>query len=170
MIPQSSIRGIAISSSSRLAVSRSTVLLACIRIFVQAALPHPRVRAACQLRGIKLFTGYHVSCYRLPMQPYTPVDYTGTGAAVTLASVLGVNQCKWFQVVGTSITGVPGRVGDAGVSLDVVSPLVLGRGFPIASGGGQFSPPIAFATDSYDLAQWYIVLTTGDTASVGCAI
>lgn len=104
------------------------------------------------------------------MIPYTPTDYVGTGAAVTLASILGVNQCKWFQVTATNITGVPARVGDSGVALDVASPLVLGRGFPVAAGGGQFAPPIAHMTDMYDLTTWYIIATTGDTVSVSCAI
>ncbi len=103
------------------------------------------------------------------MIPKTPVDYTGTGLAVTLASILGVTKCKWFQIIGTNITGVAGRVGDSGVALDVASPLVVGVGFPIASGGGQFAPPIALAMEFYDLTKWYIVLTSGDTASVGCA-
>lgn len=103
------------------------------------------------------------------MIPKTPVDYTGTGSAVALSAILGVNACKWFQVIGTSIAGVPGRVGDAGVALDVASPLSLGRGFPIFASGGQFVPPIALAMEFYDLTSWYIVLTNGDTASVGCA-
>ena len=104
------------------------------------------------------------------MSPHSAADTVGTGAAVALSTILGVDQCKWFQIIGTSITGVPGRVGSSAVSLDVLSPVVLGRGAPIYANGGQFSPPIAMAMDFYDLTQWFLIMTIGDTASVICAI
>ena len=103
------------------------------------------------------------------MQPKTPVDYTGTGVAVTLASILGVTKCKWFQCVGMSIASVPARVGDSGVSLDVLSPVSVGEGFAIFAGGSQFSPPIAMMSDFYDLTKWYIIAAPGDIVEVGCA-
>ena len=137
------IRGRAIWSSARLSSYFSITLLAGIRTAL---------------------------CYHAPMQPITPQDYTGTGAAVTLASILGVTKCKWFQVTGDAVAGFPARVGDSHVSLDVASPVTAGRGFPIPGGGGQFSPPIALAMEFYDLTAWWIVVANLDIVSVACAI
>jgi hypothetical protein len=106
-------------------------------------------------------------CYHPHMLPKTPADAVGTGAPVALSTILGVKKCKWFQVIGTSISAVPGRLGDSGVSLDVVSPVSVGRGIPI---GGQFAPPIALAMEFYDLTAWFLIMTIGDTASVSCVI
>lgn len=101
------------------------------------------------------------------MRPYTPAIYHGTGLPVTLASILGVTKCKWFEVQPISVGASAGRLGDSHVAIGT-------RGFPIgdASGAepGTFAPPIALAMDFYDLTQWYIVLANGDTASVACAV
>lgn len=97
------------------------------------------------------------------MIPKTPTDYVGTGHQVTLASILGVTKCKWFQVTGTSIASTAGRVGDSTIEAD-------GGGFPIITSGGQFAPPIASQFEFYDLEQWYIILVTADTARIGCAL
>lgn len=96
------------------------------------------------------------------MQPHTPEDVAGTGSRVTLASILGVDQCKWFQVTAELVADAPIRVGDSGISTS--------RGVPIGVGGAQFSPPIAMTMDFYDLTKWYILVQIGDTASVVCAI
>lgn len=104
------------------------------------------------------------------MQPQTPVDYIGTSAAVALSTILPVTMCKWFQVVGVSIGSIAARVGDSAVRLDVTSPVTHGRGIPITSGGSQFSPPIASEMAFYDLTTWYVVVATGDTVSVACAL
>lgn len=100
------------------------------------------------------------------MRPITPAQYTGTGSRVTLASILGVDQCKWFRVEGAAIGSTPGRVGGSNVAL---SP---GAGFPIYANSArpQQVPPIARAMEFYDLTKWYIVLSLNDTAVVGCAV
>lgn len=95
------------------------------------------------------------------MVPHVPVDYTGTGAAVTLASILGVNKCKWFQVNAVSVGGTAVRLGDKNVSAT--------QGFQVGSTQTQFAPPIAFVADLYDLTAWYILVQSGDTVTVGCA-
>lgn len=101
------------------------------------------------------------------MKPYTTATYIGTGARVTLASILGVRKCKWFEVQPISSGAAAGRVGDSHVALGT-------RGFPIgdASGAepGVFAPPIALAMDFYDLTQWYLILGLAETAAVGCAV
>ena len=96
------------------------------------------------------------------MQPITVADVTGDGARHTLASALGVTQCKWFQVSAVSVASTPARVGDADVSSS--------EGFPIGSGGGVFAPPIALAMDLYDLTKWYYIAANSDTLAIGCAI
>jgi hypothetical protein len=108
------------------------------------------------------------------MNPYTPQDYTGTGAAVTIASILGIKRCRWFQVVGVTIANasIPARVGDSGVALDVSSPVTRGKGFPIPSSGGQFAPPLSdpMASGAYNLENWYIVVATGDIVGIGAVV
>lgn len=102
------------------------------------------------------------------MKIIAPTDIVGDGAAHTLASITGntITQCKWFQFLGISIANaaIPGRLGDANVSLDVASPVTLGRGIIIPAGGGQFCPEIALAMTMYDLTQIYYILAVGDTA------
>ena len=100
------------------------------------------------------------------MQLITPTDITGDGAAHTLASVAGIDACKWFQFTGISIadSSVPGRLGDSNVALDVVSPVTTGRGITIPAGGGQSCPPIALMSDRYDLTKIYFILAVGDVA------
>ena len=106
------------------------------------------------------------------MQPYTAQDIVGDGAAHTLASLLGITACRWFQVNGVSIasTAIPARVGDSSISLDVASPLTLGRGFPAGPGGGQFAPPVALGNEVYDLTKWYVRAAVGDTYSAGAVV
>lgn len=102
----------------------------------------------------------------------TPVDIVGDGAAHTLASLTNITACKWFQIFGLSIanTAVPGRLGDSHVSLDVVSPVVEGRGITIPANGGQFCPPIAIAEEFYDLTQIYCVFASLDKAQFAAGV
>lgn len=104
------------------------------------------------------------------MQPYTPQDLTGDGAAHTLASLLGINRCRWFQVSGITSAGVATRVGGSNVALGTSSPAVSGSGFPITGGGSQFAPPVSLNNEVYDLEQWYIIIPSGDKVSVGCVV
>ena len=100
------------------------------------------------------------------MQLITPADVVGDGVAHALSTIPGApTKCKWFQLIGNSIGSIPGRMGDKNVSLDVLSPPTSGRGIEIASGTGQFNPPIALAMEFYDLTQIYYVLAVGDTAT-----
>ncbi len=94
------------------------------------------------------------------MQPYTPVDYTGDGHQHTLASILGIKECKWFQVSGIAIASTPGRVGDATVE-------TIGGGFQINEGFGKVFPPVPFLLEMYDLTSIYIWLAASDVAQIG---
>ncbi len=100
------------------------------------------------------------------MRPYTRA-YSTSSTVVTLASILGVTQCKWFAVqpLGSSA----GRVGDSHVAEEA-------RGIPFdnsagvnASTAGFFAPPIALAMDFYDLTKWFLVVEEG-TAYVSCGV
>ena len=62
-------------------------------------------------------------------------DFAGTGTPVALSTILGVKKCKWFQVVGLTVLGEPGRVGESDISIDVVSPYAAGKGAPMMGGG-----------------------------------
>lgn len=108
------------------------------------------------------------------MQFLTPPDITGDGAVHTLASITGLNatKCKWFQFLGISIasSAVPGRLGDASISLDVASPATSGRGIIIPAGGGEVAYPIALMSDLYDLTAIYYVLAVGDKAQIAVAV
>ncbi len=96
------------------------------------------------------------------MTPKTAADHTGDAAIHTLASILGIKQCKWFQVSAVSIATTAARVGDANIALNT-------QGFPIASGGGVFAPPIAAGTTGYDLEAWYVIAASNDKLSIACA-
>lgn len=103
------------------------------------------------------------------MRVYTPARYIGTGLVVTLASILGINQCLWFRVQPISNGALNGRVGDANIASGA-------RGFPLGvdveAEPGFFAAPVLSTpqvTESYDLTKWYIVLSNGDTASIGAA-
>ena len=105
------------------------------------------------------------------MQPYTAQDYTGDSAAHTLASILGINQCRWFQVQGVTIADTSARVGGSDVNIGGGSPAVTAIGFPIGVGGAQFSPPVSDPlTEVYDLTKWYVVAYTGDVLSIGAVL
>lgn len=99
------------------------------------------------------------------MQIYDAADYTGTGAAASLASILGLTGinalAKWFQVttVSGTFTNLP-RVGSSSISTS--------RGIPIT--GSQFVPPIAEETNQYNLANIYLRADVGDVLSVAYAI
>ncbi len=92
------------------------------------------------------------------MQIIVPANLSGTGGALTVASAAGVNQCKWFQLVGVTIAAAASRIGDADVSAT--------QGYPLTAGGGQFFPPVARANAFYDLTQIYFFLNSGDTANL----
>ena len=108
------------------------------------------------------------------MQLATPADVIGDGARHTLASIPGITitKCKWFQFTGLSIanSGIPGRLGDANVTLDVLSPLLHGTGITIPATGGQFDPPIALAMELYDLTQIYYILASGDVGQFAAGV
>ena len=104
------------------------------------------------------------------MQPYTAQDVTATGVAVSLATITGIQRCRWFQVSATAVASTPARVGPSTVALDVASPAVLGTGFPIGPGAGQFSPPVSLMTETYDLTLWFLIGVIGDTFSVGVVV
>lgn len=97
------------------------------------------------------------------MLPITPVDFVGDDHQHTLASILGITQCKWFSVSGVQINGASGRVGDSTIEAD-------GGGFIINDGITKVFPPIALAMSFYDLTQWYIILTADDIATIGAAV
>lgn len=98
-------------------------------------------------------------------------DITGDGAKhqlITLLKVGGVAvsqvnwATKWWQAVMLSSSGTS-RLGDSNVSST--------NGIPIGTpNNGQFAPPIAFATDIYDLANVYVVIKSGDVMSVARAV
>ncbi len=96
------------------------------------------------------------------MTPKTAADITGDGAIHSLADILGIKQCKWFQVSAVTVASTAARVGDANIALST-------QGFPIGSGGGVFAPPIAVGTTGYDLEQWYVIAASNDKLSVACA-
>lgn len=104
----------------------------------------------------------------------TPADFSGDGVAHKLSDIPGITitQCKWFQVLGVSIanSSIPGRIGDSGISLDVISPAIAGRGIIIPATGGQFNPPIAIAEEFYDLTEIYYILASGDKAQFAAAV
>lgn len=97
------------------------------------------------------------------MIPNTPADVTGDAAIHTLASVLGVTKCKWFQVTAVSIASTAARVGNVSIALGT-------QGIPVASGGGVFAPPIALAMDFYDLTKWYYIAASSDVVSISCGM
>lgn len=96
------------------------------------------------------------------MIPKTAQDHTGDAAIHTLYSILGVKQCKWFQVSAVSIASTAARVGDANIALSG------GTGIPIGTGGGVFAPPIALPTTFYDLELWYVIAASSDKLSIAC--
>ncbi len=95
------------------------------------------------------------------MIPKTPIDITGDDHQHTLASILGVSQCKWFRVTGLSISRC--TVGDSTIEAD-------GGGFQVTTTQAFETPPIALGMSFYDLNEWYLLLALNDIASVGCAI
>ena len=117
--------------------------------------------------GAHLSAWYHFA----HMQLITPIDIVGDGLVHTLASVAGIDACKWFQFTGISIadSSIPARLGDANVALDVVSPATRGRGITIPQGGGQFCPPIALMSDRYDLTKICFVIPVDDVAQLAGA-
>ncbi len=80
----------------------------------------------------------------------------------TLFSVLGIRQCKWFQVSAVSIASTAARVGDASIALTT-------QGIPIGSGGGVFAPPIAADGTGYDLEEWCFIAANSDKLSIVAA-
>jgi hypothetical protein len=64
-------------------------------------------------------------------------------------------QCKWVQLVAS---GAGILLGGAEVTASV--------GFPLASGAGQFTAPIAIDTDFYDLSNMFAYVPNGTTLYV----
>ena len=96
------------------------------------------------------------------MSPKTAADHTGDGAIHSLYSILGIRQCKWFQVSAVTIASTAARVGDSDIAMS-------SRGIPIVSGGGVFAPPIAADGTVYDLETWYVIAANSDKLSIAAA-
>jgi hypothetical protein len=95
------------------------------------------------------------------MQLQTPTWVIGDGALHSLSEIPGApTACKWFQLVGDTITGI-GRLGGPNIGATA--------GIPVTAGTGQFNPPIASEYDFYDLTAIYYTLAIGDRAVFACA-
>ncbi len=92
------------------------------------------------------------------MRIYSLPDITLAGFSSPTVLSATSRPCKWFQVNVLTASGANLRIGDSSVSAS--------QGAPMAAGGGQFSPPIAEASNLYDLANEYIAGTLGDTVAV----
>ncbi len=88
-----------------------------------------------------------------------------SAVVVTLASLLGVTQCKWWSI--TPLGSSAGRVGDSGVAAGA-------RGIPWDgttgfNPSGFQAPPVSLEQDFYDLTKWYIAVDFG-TAYISCGV
>ncbi len=92
------------------------------------------------------------------MQIYSLPDITLEGFDTPTALNQTTQPCKWFQVTVLAASAADPRIGDQDVS--------DARGVPMGAGGGQFSPPIAEASNMYDIGQIYVAGTIGDTLAV----
>lgn len=90
------------------------------------------------------------------------VQYTGTGSAVTLASIcasLGINQAHWIQFAAPSTNSSPVLIG---------GPEVLAvpgtKGFPLQKGSGMFYPSIGSERfgNLYDFTLIYVYVAMSD--------
>jgi hypothetical protein len=98
-------------------------------------------------------------------------DITGDGVKhqlITLLKVGGVAvsqanwRVKWWQIVMLSSGGTT-RVGDSNVSAT--------NGIPIgAPNNGQFAPVDSAFTELYDLSDVWVIIKSGDVASVARAV
>ena len=98
-------------------------------------------------------------------------DITGDGVKhqlITLLKVGGVaviqvNWCvKWWQIIMRTSSGTT-RVGDSNVSAT--------NGIPIGTpNNGQFAPVDSAFTELYDLSDVYVIIKSGDVASVARAV
>lgn len=106
------------------------------------------------------------------MLVHTYDDITGTGVKAQLITLLKIGgvaviarlnwDTKWYQMVMLTSSGVT-RIGDQNVSAT--------NGVPIGTGlVAQFMPPISFATDSYDLANVWVLINSGDVMSFARAV
>jgi len=98
-------------------------------------------------------------------------DITGDGAKhqlITLLKVGGVAvsqtnwRVKWWQIVMLTSSGTT-RVGDSNVS--------SANGIPIGTpNNGQFAPVDSAFTELYDLSDVWVIIKSGDVASVARAV
>lgn len=105
------------------------------------------------------------------MKLFTYDDITGDGAKHQLTSLLKVGgvavsqtnwDTKWVQLTMQTASGVS-RVGDVNVSST--------NGIPLnTTEQSQFVPPIAFATDKYEMTDLYVIINNGDVMSVARAV
>jgi len=106
------------------------------------------------------------------MKLVTYDDLTGDGTKYQLITLLKIGGVavvhpfqwgtKWFQATMLTSSGVS-RIGDENVSAT--------NGVPVGTNNnGQFIPPIAFATDVYDLSNVWVLINSGDVMSVARAI
>lgn len=106
------------------------------------------------------------------MKLITYDDITGTGTKAQLITLLKVGgvavshpnnwDAKYWQAVMLTASGVT-RIGDENVSST--------NGVPVGTvNNGQFIPPLAFATDKYDLQNVWVIINSGDVMSVARVI
>ncbi len=110
------------------------------------------------LAGIRTRSFSHNPRYTSHMQ-LVSFNVTGDGATHTIASISGApKKCKWFQFqLNAGALNVGGPDTDAS------------HGFPVGVLSSQFTPPIAFINDFYDLDKIYYFMGNGDEAVLLCA-
>jgi len=86
----------------------------------------------------------------------TITDISGTGSAVQLASS---GACLWLQIYAPSTNTNPVRFGDSNISTT--------RGSMIEKGYGEFTPAFQ-GSKTYELATSYVLVQSGDKATVLC--
>lgn len=92
------------------------------------------------------------------MRPHIAADLTGDNAAHLLSTLLGINQCRWFQVSGVTIASAPARVGDSSAA--------SGVGVPVTASVFFQTPTNSMLDELYDLTGWYVWAATSDKVSV----
>ena len=105
------------------------------------------------------------------MEIITYDDITGDGAKHQLISLLKIGgvavtqinwQTRWFQLLMTTATGVT-RVGNLNVSS--TNGIAIG-----VTASGQFVPLNSQPSETYDFANFYVIIKSGDVMSVARAI
>jgi len=103
------------------------------------------------------------------MKIYTYPDITGTGALQALKTVLGIvsQPCKLLQfTIVSNASGNTIRLGDAAIGATQGIP--LGGSTPGST--SQFIPQISEDLRNYDVADWYVIIPSGDVLSVAYGV